>query len=367
VKSYVSVLLIGVAACALSWPAAGRQAQNAGVGSASQLTPPKGNILVAFVLTEGSVMIDFAGPWEVFQDVHVPSRGTTMEEQMPFRLYTVSDTKQPIQISGGMQIVPDYTFDGAPQPKVVVVPAQAGRSTKMLEWIRKMSKQSDVVMSVCTGAFVLGEAGVLNGKKATTHHGSYARFQRKFPEVTLVRGMRYVQSDRVILTAGGLSSGIDLALHVVELYYGRTVAEATARHMEYEGQGWKGDGSAGVNFTSSAQGAYPSDGLSSGVLGNWQGTLEATEGSYLVLVHLWRDKEGKLAGAVDSPDEEDANGLVMSAISQNGAELHFKIAQVDNAFDGKINPEGSTISGTWKMRHGTRPIALTRVTMAKSN
>ncbi len=200
--------------------------------------PEKGMINVAFVLTENSTMIDFAGPWEVFQDVMIPSRGASMEEQMPFNLYTVSDSTKAIRATGGMQILPQYTFDNAPQPKIVVVPAQSGRSPKMLEWLRRMSKDSDVLMSVCTGAFKLGLAGVLKGKPATTHHDFFEMFQKQFPDVALQKGKRYVQSDSVVYTAGGLSSGIDLALHVVELYFGRDVAANTARYMEYEGTGW---------------------------------------------------------------------------------------------------------------------------------
>ena len=96
-------------------------------------------------------------------------------------------------------------------------------------------------MSVCTGADVLGDAGVLKGKKATTHHDFYDDFQKKFPDVALQRGARFVESDPVIFTAGGLSSGIDLALHVVELYFGRDVADKTAKYMEYKGKGWLRD------------------------------------------------------------------------------------------------------------------------------
>jgi transcriptional regulator GlxA family with amidase domain len=198
---------------------------------ARRITPPAGLIPVAFVITEGATMIDFAGPWEVFQDVMVG-------DGMPFRLYTVSDSKAPLRISGGMQMVPDYTFEDAPRPRIVVVGAQSGKSPKMLEWIRKTTAQADVVMSVCTGAYRLAQAGVLKGKKATTHHDFYDDFQKKFPDVSLQRGPRFVESDPVIFTAGGLSSGIDLALHVVELYFGRDVADKTAKYMEYEGKGW---------------------------------------------------------------------------------------------------------------------------------
>ena len=205
----------------------------------TRLVPPaRGSIPVAFVLTEGATMIDFAGPWEVFQDVTVENRGATPDDQSPFRLYTVSDTRAPIGISGGMKVIPDYTFDDAPAPKIVVIPAQGGKSDRMLAWIKKVSADSDAVMSVCTGAFKLAATGLLDGKSATTHHDFYDKFQERFPSVKLVRGKRFVESGPHLFTAGGLSSGIDLALHVVELYFGRPVADSTAKYMEYEGQGW---------------------------------------------------------------------------------------------------------------------------------
>ena len=204
--------------------------------------PERGKLAVAFVITDQAVTIDFAGPWEVFKDTFVPERGKTVEEQSVFSLYTVSDTRQPVATSGGMKIVPDYTFDDAPRPAIVVIPAQRGRSPKMMAWIRRMSQESDVVMSVCTGADVLADTGLLNGKPATTHHMFYDEFHSRFPKVELVKDRRFVQSDTILFTAGGLSSGIDLALHIVQLYLGEKGAESTAKIMEYEGLDWKGDG-----------------------------------------------------------------------------------------------------------------------------
>ena len=206
--------------------------------------PAKEKIAVAFVISDDAVTIDFAGPWEVFKDVFVKDRGTTMAEQRAFRLYTVSDSRDPVTTSGGMRIIPDYTFEDAPAPAIVVVPAQRGRSARMLAWIRRMTTQSDVVMSVCTGASVLGDAGVLKNRQATTHHLFYDEFQAAFPDVLLQKNRRFVQSSPVIFTAGGLSSGIDLALHIVQLYFGPSQAEETAHLMEYEGTDWKGNGAA---------------------------------------------------------------------------------------------------------------------------
>src|ERR1700726_2723595 len=194
--------------------------------------PAQGNIPVAFLISDGAVVIDFSGPWEVFQDVMVPGH-----QDHPFGLYTVSETTAPIQASGGMKIVPDYTLANAPAPKVIVIPAQSKPSEAMLDWIRKSTKSTDVTMSVCTGAFVLAKTGLLSGKAATTFHAAFAPFAIQFPDIHLKRGARFVE-DGNLATAGGLSSGIDLALRVVERYYGRDVAQRTAYNMEYQGQGW---------------------------------------------------------------------------------------------------------------------------------
>jgi putative intracellular protease/amidase/YHS domain-containing protein len=206
---------------------------NQAVAKANALKPPaQGSIPVAFLISEGAQVIDFAGPWEVFQDVVVPGR-----TDHPFRLYTVSESTAPIHTSGGMKIVPDYNFENAPAPKVIVIPAQSKPSEETLEWIRKSTKSTDVTMSVCTGAFVLARTGLLSGKAATTYHGAFVRFADQFPDIHLKRGARFVE-DGNLATAGGLSSGIDLALRVVERYFGREVAQKTAYDLEYQGQGW---------------------------------------------------------------------------------------------------------------------------------
>jgi YHS domain-containing protein/putative intracellular protease/amidase len=212
-----------------------RNDQSSGLsGSAvSPLKPPaQGSIPVAFVVSDGAVVIDFSGPWEVFETVFVPGR-----RENPFQLYTVAATMNAIRASGGLKLVPNYTFESAPVPKVIVVPAQDGSTPAMLDWIRNSSKNTDVTMSVCTGALVLAQTGLLSGRSATTHHGAYKIFSTEFPDIRVKRGARFTE-DGNIATAGGLSSGIDLALHVVERYFGRDVATNTAYQMEYQGQGW---------------------------------------------------------------------------------------------------------------------------------
>jgi transcriptional regulator GlxA family with amidase domain len=210
------------------------------------LTPPKtGKIRVAILLTRNATLIDFAGPGEVFGSVKIEGRGnsksedTPEDDQFPFELYTVGDTKEPVKFSIGMTVVPAFTFDDAPPPRVVVVGGQMG-SPKMRVWLRKTAAdpQTDVIMSVSTGAFRLATAGLLDGKPATTHHGHYDEFSTHFPNVKLRKGVRFVRSDAHIFTAGGFTSGIDLALHIVELYFGEDVAQRTANWMELQGTGW---------------------------------------------------------------------------------------------------------------------------------
>ena len=218
--------------------------------SAAQTTPlhplPSGKILVAVVLTQHPNLIDFAGPWAVFENVRVKGRGNSKgedvpeDDQYPFEVFAVGDDLAPIKMNGGLAVIPRYTFDNAPVPQVVIVGAQAG-SPKMKAWLQKIAKDSanQVVMSVCTGAFKLAGAGLLDGKPATTHHGYYADFEKYFPNVKLQKGSRFVRSDDRVFTSGGLTSGIDLALHIVELYFGRNVAEQTTKWMEYQGKGWR--------------------------------------------------------------------------------------------------------------------------------
>ncbi|HEX3122062.1 MAG TPA: DJ-1/PfpI family protein [Rhodanobacteraceae bacterium] len=200
-------------------------------------------IRVAFVMTEGATMMDFAGPWEVFQDVMMPERGDSMTQQMPFELYTVGISREPVRTSAtpahaGMSIVPDYAFADAPAPDLVVVGAQSGGAA-VEDWLRKVHGQGVSVMSVCVGAFILGKAGLLDGKPATTHPAYYKRFAEQNPTVKLARAARYAQADDITYTSGGVSAGIDLALHIVAEYFGAPVAQRTADYMQYQGSGWK--------------------------------------------------------------------------------------------------------------------------------
>jgi transcriptional regulator GlxA family with amidase domain len=195
---------------------------------------PKPPIAVAFVLAPGAVVVDFAGPWSVFEFVNRPGGLGPA-----YKLFTVAEAKRPLRVSGGLTVVPDFSLGDAPLPDVVVVPGMGAEpSPALLAWLKKVSAHTELTMSVCNGAFVLAAAGLLDGKQATAHHSTLDLFASNYPAVDVQRGARFVDSGRVA-TAGGLTSGIDLALHVVERSFGREVAEATATYLEYQGTGWK--------------------------------------------------------------------------------------------------------------------------------
>lgn len=191
--------------------------------------PADGLINVAFAISKSTTEIDYVGPMAVFETWYQDP--ATKKHAPRFNLYTVSDTRDPVDGR-----IADHTFETAPPPHIVVVPAQRG-SDALLDWLRKVSPNTDVTMSVCVGARHLAKAGLLKGQSATSHHDYIDRLTQEFPDTKWVRGVRFVEGEK-ISTGGGLTAGIDLALHVVERYFGRPAAQLVADHLEYESKGW---------------------------------------------------------------------------------------------------------------------------------
>lgn len=226
-----STLMAGAAGCA----SAGEPA-----ASATPIEPirvPDGGVVrAAFLMDEAATMIDFAGPWEAFQDSGSRDQG--------FENYTVAPSAAPIITSGGMEIVPKYTLANAPQPHVIVIPAQRGgrmeapTTAAKVEWLRAVAPNADVVLSVCTGAFLLARTGLLDGLLSTTHFQFYDEFEAAHPRVTLVRGRRFVDNGKFV-SSGALTSGVDAALHVVARYFGEAEATRVAAYMDHQSDGWR--------------------------------------------------------------------------------------------------------------------------------
>lgn len=227
----VAGMIGGLAAGSTALAAAAGPAKRPAVASPPNLgkplrPPAHGPVEVGFVVGPDLVTIDVFGPMTVFGNAF---HGMDMMHPL-FNFWCVAATTDPIEV-GGAKLQPKYVFENAPQPHVLVIPQQKSLPAT-IAWVKKASARADVTMSVCTGAFLAARAGVFDGLKATTHHSGYAEFAKAFPNVTLVRGPRFVENASVA-SSGGESSGIDLALRVVERYYGPAVAADTAYNMEY--------------------------------------------------------------------------------------------------------------------------------------
>ena len=240
---WIAVAMVALLDCVVYVSRAAKASEKTSTVQTALQPPARGQINVAFVISDSANVMDIAGAWEVFGDTMLTSKGKPWHEAdgddmvMPFNTYTVSDSLKPVN-ANGLTIVPNYTFQTAPKPLVIVIPAQRGRSDAQKAWLLANSATADVTMSVCTGASMLAQYGLLDGQTATTHHLYAADLQKQYPAVHFVSGTRYVEHGKTA-TAGGLTSGIDLALHIVQRYYGQAVAQVTADYLEYGGELWK--------------------------------------------------------------------------------------------------------------------------------
>jgi transcriptional regulator GlxA family with amidase domain len=208
-------------------------AAGTGTGKLAPL-PERRTTKIAFLLGDNANVMDTAGPWEVFQDVEVDA---LVGKRSPFELYTVGPSEDILTMTGGLKVKPHYSIANAPQPNVIVVPAQRA-TDETRAWLRTAAAKTDVTVSICTGAQHLARVGLLDGMAATTHHEFFDAFAKEFPNIELRRGLRFVDNGR-IATAGGLTSGIDMALHIVARYFGEETAATTAHYMEYTSEAWK--------------------------------------------------------------------------------------------------------------------------------
>jgi len=181
-------------------------------------------------------VLDFCGPYEVFSVTRL-NEDRRREEASPFEVLLVAQSGEPVVATGGLRVIPDATLETCPPLDILVVPGGWGTrkeisNQRLLTWISERAKQVETLTSVCTGAMLLGQAGLLDGRRATTHWRSLDRMRQAFPAVT-VEDKLHVVEDGDVLTSAGISAGIDMALRVVARYFGDAVGRATARHMEY--------------------------------------------------------------------------------------------------------------------------------------
>ncbi|CAD5952190.1 Isonitrile hydratase [Planktothrix tepida] len=189
---------------------------------------------IAILMFNDVEILDFAGPYEVF------SIASEINEDKPFNVYLVAETLNSLQSHNGLSINPDFTLLDSPVPDVIFIPGGIGTKAAMnqlqiLAWIQSKGHYADLIVSVCTGALLLAKVGLLDGLVATTHHLALEQLRALAPQTTIVDNQRYVDNGKII-TAAGISAGIDVSLYVIAKLLGDDKALKTAQYMEYD---WK--------------------------------------------------------------------------------------------------------------------------------
>ncbi len=184
---------------------------------------------LAILVHDDVEVLDFCGPFEAF--------GVTGEAGEPyFNVFTVAEESRPVRANTGMVIQPNHSFDDCPPLFMLLIPG--GRTSvltenpKVMAWVAEQEKQVEHLVSVCTGAYVLGELGLLDGLEATTHYSGYDRLQALAPGATVRRDVRVADNGHIV-TGAGVSAGIDLALHMIAKLHGLQEADDVAEYMMY--------------------------------------------------------------------------------------------------------------------------------------
>ena len=189
-------------------------------------------LTVGILLFEEVEVLDFAGPYEVFSI-------TKKREQSLFNVITIGERQGILSARNGLKVLPDYHFNNHPKLDLLIIPGGYGaekieiKNNNLLNWIVKQEKYVKILASVCTGALLLAEAGLLNDRKATTHWMDLDRLEKEYPNIDVIRGVKYVDQNDII-TSGGISAGIIMSLHVIKKLIDEQTAVETAKRMEYD-------------------------------------------------------------------------------------------------------------------------------------
>jgi transcriptional regulator GlxA family with amidase domain len=186
---------------------------------------------VGIYIYNNAEVLDFSGPFEVFTTANRVCR-----DGAPFDVYLISEKGETVSARSGYKVIPAHGFDQHPLLDVLIVAGGVHKEEMdkhaVIEWIQEQAKTASLVASVCTGAFLLAQAGVLKDQRVTTHWEDIADLQKQFPKLKVVKGVRWVdEGDRV--TSGGISAGIDMSLHLVSRLHSQALAEKTALQMEF--------------------------------------------------------------------------------------------------------------------------------------
>jgi transcriptional regulator GlxA family with amidase domain len=192
---------------------------------------------VGIYLFDAVEVLDFAGPFEVFSTAARVDGRTKPPHPPIFVVSTVGRGFAPIVARGGLRVQPAFGLEDHPPLDVLVVPGGVVDAEmvqpEVIAWLQRVAPTTSVTASVCTGAFLLAQAGLLEGKRATTHWEDVAELRRLFPSIKVVEERRWVDLGSIV-TSAGISAGIDMSLHLVARLAGADLARKTARQMQYD-------------------------------------------------------------------------------------------------------------------------------------
>ncbi|AQZ94677.1 DJ-1/PfpI family protein [Halopseudomonas phragmitis] len=187
---------------------------------------------VGIYIYDHAEVLDFSGPFEVFS-----TASRLSEPKGLFKVFLLAETLQPVNARGGFSVNPQYALSDHPALDVLIV-AGGVHSAELhkpgvIAWVAEQARSVPLVASVCTGAFILAQAGVLDGLEVTTHWEDIADLRHDYPALTVCEGRRWVDTGKLV-TSGGISAGIDMSLHLVSRLGGMALAQMTARQMEFD-------------------------------------------------------------------------------------------------------------------------------------
>jgi transcriptional regulator GlxA family with amidase domain len=195
-------------------------------------------LIVGILIFDQVEVLDVAGPFEVFS-VTCLNEERRWEEPSPFRVILVSEKLGQVLAIGGLRLTPDVTFDSCPDLDLLMVPGGWGtrkevKNDTLLKWIAaRAASKTKLTASVCTGSSLLGKAGLLDGREATTHWRAFDFLREAAPKAKIRKDLLFTMVEP-IFTSAGVSAGIDLALRIVSHFFGEEIGQATARQMEYQ-------------------------------------------------------------------------------------------------------------------------------------
>jgi transcriptional regulator GlxA family with amidase domain len=194
-------------------------------------------LTVGILIFDQVEVLDVAGPFEVFSITRLNEELRQEESSSPFRILLISEKLCPVLAIGGLRFTPDVTIDNCPELDLLIVPGGWGTRTEvknvnLLKWIANRASKNMLTASVCTGSSLLGKAGLLDGREATTHWRAFDFLSQSAPNAHIREDVRFTLADP-IFTSAGISAGIDMALLIVSHFFGSKIGQATARQMEY--------------------------------------------------------------------------------------------------------------------------------------